>query len=426
VRYLHPSLEPILEKTYGVVLFQEQVIDIAHAVAGFTPGEADRLRRTMSHARSQEEMAEIGRLFVRKAVERGVPKETAEAIFQCLAGYASYGFNEAHAAAFADTAYRTAYLVRHHPAAFFAGILSSQPMGYYPLHTVVTDVRARGVEVRPPDVRRSARECTVEDGGAAIRLGLALISGLSRRTQERIVEARSEQPYAGVLDFLARAAPSRDEAEALALSGALDGLAEGRRRALLWALPEAYRRLEERTALPIAQAARAVAGDAAGAGGAAQALAADPPDLLPNLPEFAPEERVVHEWQYLGIPLTAHPMAFWRDRLRRRGYLSSPEVARAAAGSRVKVAGLPVRPHRPPTRSGRIVVYVSLEDEWGLVDVVILEDLYQREGGVLFGERLPPVAVEGIVERRGRGVQVVARHVAALGRSRRAAARARP
>ncbi|MBE3589226.1 MAG: DNA polymerase III subunit alpha [Firmicutes bacterium] len=433
VRYLHPALEPILRKTYGVVLFQEQVIDIAHAVAGFTPGEADRLRRTMSHARSQEEMAEIGRLFVRKAAARGVPEETAAAIFQCLAGYASYGFNEAHAAAFADTAYRTAYLVRHHPAAFFAGILSSQPMGYYPLHTVVADARARGVEVRPPDVRSSLPECTVEDGGTAIRLGLALLAGLSRRTQERIAMARAERPYAGVLDFLARAAPSRDEAEALALSGALDGLVQGRRRALLWALPEAYRRLEARAALPIEEAARAAGAAAAGTAGnaaagtavAAAAEVGDPPDLLPALPEFTPEERVVHEWRCLGFALTAHPMAFWRERLRRRGFLTSREAAQAAAGSRVRVAGLPVRPHRPPTRSGRIVVYVSLEDEFGLTDVVILEELYQREGGVLFGERLPPVAVEGVVERRGRGVQVRAERVAPLGRTRGAGAAGR-
>ncbi|MBX6351201.1 MAG: DNA polymerase III subunit alpha [Clostridia bacterium] len=407
VSYLHPDLAPILEKTYGVVLFQEQVIDIARTIAGFTPGEADRLRRTMSHARSEAEMAEIGRLFVEKAAARGVDRELAERIFRCLAGYASYGFNEAHAAAFADTAYRTAYLVRHHPAEFFAAVLSNQPMGYYPLHTVVADVRARGVEVRGPDVTRSEEGSTVEDG--AIRLGLQLVAEVSAATRKRIVAERRRAPYRGLLDFLGRARPERDEARALALSGALDAFCGGRRRALLWALPEAFRRAAEAVPLAI------VAAGGAGSG------APDPPGLLPDLPDFSPEERVAHEWAALGVPLTAHPMAFWRERLRRRGYLTTDEVARAPAGRLVRVAGLPVRPHRPPTKSGRIVVYVSLEDEFGLADVVVFEDVYQRDGAALFGERLPALAVLGVVERRGKGVQIVARRVAELGRGRRRA-----
>jgi error-prone DNA polymerase len=164
VTYPHPALRPILEKTYGVVLFQEQVIEIAMAVAGFTPGEADRLRRVMTHGRSREEMADIGRFFVAKAVAGGLEPAVAETIFSYLAGYASYGFCEAHAAAFADIAYKTAYLVKYFPAHFYAALLSQQPMGYYPPHVLCVEARRRGVALLGPDVNRSGEEFTVETG----------------------------------------------------------------------------------------------------------------------------------------------------------------------------------------------------------------------------------------------------------------------
>jgi error-prone DNA polymerase len=191
VEYLHPALKPILEKTYGVVLYQEQVIAIATAIAGFTPGESDKLRRVMTHARSRSDMQEIGEEFVRKAVGRGTCPAVAEQVFSYIRGYAGYGFCEARAAAFGDTAYRTAYLMRHHPAAFLAAILSNQPMGYYPSDTLCLEARRRGIGILPPDLNRSGRNFQVEDG--AIRVSLRQVRGMKRAALDALLLARRER-----------------------------------------------------------------------------------------------------------------------------------------------------------------------------------------------------------------------------------------
>ncbi|HLS88010.1 MAG TPA: DNA polymerase III subunit alpha, partial [Sphingobacteriaceae bacterium] len=191
ITYLHPSLEPILSKTWGVVLFQEQVIEIATAVAGFSPGEADRLRRVMSHARSRAEMEDIGRLFVAGARRRGIKEEVAREIFSYIQGYASYGFCEAHAAAFATTAYKTAYLLRHYPAEFFAALLSHQPMGYYPPNTLALEARRRGVRLLPVDINASDAPFTVEEG--AIRIGLQQVKGMPRDMLEALLAERDRR-----------------------------------------------------------------------------------------------------------------------------------------------------------------------------------------------------------------------------------------
>src|SRR5690606_24467276 len=206
ITYLHPSLEPILSKTWGVVLFQEQVIEIATAVAGFSPGEADRLRRVMSHARSRAEMEDIGRLFVAGARRRGIKEEVAREIFSYIQGYASYGFCEAHAAAFATTAYKTAYLLRHYPAEFFAALLSHQPMGYYPPNTLALEARRRGVRLLPVDINASDAPFTVEEG--AIRIGLQQVKGMPRDMLEALLAERDRRgAYQGVLAFCTRLHP---------------------------------------------------------------------------------------------------------------------------------------------------------------------------------------------------------------------------
>ncbi|MDI6823005.1 MAG: DNA polymerase III subunit alpha [Bacillota bacterium] len=466
-QYLHPALRPILEKTYGVVLFQEQVIEIATAVAGFTPGEADRLRRVMTHARSQREMEEIGRHFVEKARARGVEEEVARAIFAQIAGYASYGFCEAHAAAFADIAYRTAYLVRHHPADFFAAILTLQPMGYYPPETVVVEARRRGIPVLGPDLNRSEDRFTVEPlapwapaGGLAIRTSLRAVKGMPEKGLQAILESRRRDgPFTSLADFCRRLARPRDTGgpqaaagraweavrgaagggggrgastgdgaaarvdapgidqdviENLILCGAFDSL-HPNRRSLMWALPAVLQ--ESRAGLVPGRAggcARLVAGVApaaempgtAGGAGAGDCAVAD----------FTPLEKLAWEHDLLGFGVSGHLMGHLRPYLQKHGYRSSREVATLAEGSRVKVAGLAVRPHRPPTRSGRIVVFLSLEDEFGLVDVTVFENVYRRYGVHIFGEAVPPLAAEGIVQRRGRAVSVTARWIVPLPR----------
>jgi len=458
-QYLHPALRPILEKTYGVVLFQEQVIEIATAVAGFTPGEADRLRRVMTHARSQREMEEIGRHFVEKARARGVEEEVARAIFAQIAGYASYGFCEAHAAAFADIAYRTAYLVRHHPADFFAAILTLQPMGYYPPETVVVEARRRGIPVLGPDVNRSEDRFTVEplggpDAGAAgppggaplagellppgagsrlaIRASLRAVKGMTEKGLQAILESRRRDgPFTSLADFCRRLARppgagcapgvrgagggpvglDQDVIENLILCGAFDSL-HPNRRSLMWALPAV---LQECRAGLLPAAGGAVppsgAASAPGTGGAATVAGGDG-----SVADFTPLEKLAWEHEILGFGVSGHLMGHLRPYLKKRGYLSSREVAELPEGMRVKVAGLAVRPHRPPTRSGRIVVFLSLEDEFGLIDVVVFENVYRRYGVHIFGEAVPPLAAGGIVQRRGRAVSVTARWIVPLPR----------
>lgn len=376
VTYLHPKLKPILEKTYGVVLFQEQVIAIATAVAGFTPGEADRLRRVMSKQRSRREMQALGREFVTKAAANGVEIGTARRIFAGLRGYAGYGFCEAHAAAFAATAYRTAYLAAHHPAAYFAAILSGQPMGYYHPDTICNTARKRGVEILPPDINRSGIKFEVEEG--AIRVSLAQVRGMTRPVLDRLVRTRTEGgAFRSFDDCRERARLPADISVNLILCGAFDRL-HSNRRALLGRLREA----------PAAEGGL-FPGYRAGTGGG-------------GLPDFSPSEKRAHAFRVLGINIGPHPMALRREVLSARGYLSSARLKKEPAGRKVQTAGVVIRPHRPPTRSGRMVVFFMLEDEFGMTDVTMFEDGYRRSGWILFaGARM--VTVHGRVSRR-RGV----------------------
>jgi len=398
--YPHPALRPILEKTYGVVLFQEQVIEIATVLAGFTPGEADRLRRVMTHGRSRGEMEEIGRLFVERATQRGVSRKAAEEAFSQMAGYASYGFCEAHAAAFATTAYKTAYLARHRPAEFYAALLSAQPMGYYPPSTLCVEAWRRGVRLLPVDVNESGRDFEAVDGGRAIRASLKLVRGIGERSLERILDARRSGPFSSPEDFVRRTGVDRAPAENLALCGAFDSLCPNRREAL-WR-------------------ARAVAGGGAGGVRGEPLLARVDDGALRygtgayRVDDFSEEEKMLFEYDILGLGVKRHLMEHLRRELKDAGYVRSDELRRLRPGRAVRAAGLPVRPHRPPTRSGRTVAFLSLEDEAGLIDVTIFEDVYERCGAVIFSDPCPPLSVEGTVERRGNGTSLTARSVEAL------------
>ena len=392
ITYIHPKLRPILEKTYGVVLFQEQVIEIAREIAGFTPGEADRLRRAMSSFRSQAEMDRIGEQFVAKAIAQGCTPEQARTIFGYIAGYAGYGFCEAHAASFATIAYKTAYLLEHYPAEFYAALLAHQPMGYYPPNTLVWEAKRRGVPVRGPCVNKSGPVCMVEDDGA-IRIGLGQVRALSAATLAAILDARAERPFSSLADFCRRVAPLNiEEAEQLVLAGALDAF-NANRRALLLALPavldQSRRSREAQRHMPLQ------------------------PDIpLEDVEDFPPLERDLREYYALGLTVERHLMQHWRSRLRRRGVSSCARARRLPHGHPVTAAGLCIRPHRPPTKSGRPVVFLTLEDETGLIDVTVFEDVYLRWGADLFVS--PLLVVSGRVDRRGGALSITAERVAAL------------
>ncbi|MEW6107267.1 MAG: DNA polymerase III subunit alpha, partial [Bacillota bacterium] len=369
VTYVHPSLERILKKTYGVVLYQEQVIEIATAIAGFTPGESDRLRKVMTHYRSRAEMDEIGKEFVRKAMEHGAPREVAETVLSYIVAYAGYGFCEAHAAAFADTAYKTSYLLRHFPAEFYAAILNNQPMGFYPPNTICVEARRRGVRILPVDINRSAERFTVEDG--AIRVGLLRVRGMSEETAARIVASRGPLGYASVEDFFARVPVDRDLLENLVLCGAFDSLCPNR-RAALWKIARQLRRAERlggrsresagrkrsgsgdgrgailgvtpqprrgpndgaaaAVATTVAAAAGAGAGTGDGVGTSSEAgmqvrstQAGDGGSLrsLGDIPDFSEVDKFKYEFYILGLHPTKHPMEFYRSRLARGGVLTA-------------------------------------------------------------------------------------------------------
>jgi len=381
--YIHPKLEPILSKTYGVVLYQEQVIAIATEIAGFTPGEADRLRRVMSKFRSHQEMESIGRLFQERAAQQGIDNDTAAIIFSYIQGYAGYGFCEAHAAAFADTAYKTAYLLNHYPAQFYAALLNQQPMGYYPPNTLCLHARLRGISIQPLDIALSEALCSADE--SQLRIGFNQVKGLEQAEIDNILETRRQSPFVSVSDFVCRTSVSGGALESLVLGGAFDRLRPNR-RALLW---DCARLLKHRKSQ----------------------LHLEEAEVSSSTGDFPPLERWVREYKALGLSARGHIMEFFRDSLKQRGAVSSRQI-RQGHLSRVTTAGLVIRPHRPPTKSGRVVVFLTLEDEEGLIDITIFESVYYRCAQILFS--CPLLEIEGTVSRDGQSVSVTAQQIRAL------------
>lgn len=372
VQYPHPDLEPILKKTYGVVLFQEQVIAIASTLAGFTPGEADQLRRVMTHARSEADMADLGQLFLDKATARGIDLDMAQEVFQQMVGYASYGFNEAHAAAFAQTAYHTAYLLDRFPGPFFTGLLNAQPMGYYPIDVLVTEARRRGVEILPLAVGESQSDFEWVPSRQAIRVGFRALAGWGTAAATRLMTLPT-----GDLEAVWRhSGIDVGRLAQLVRLGAFDAWDPDRERCLgrLWSLD------------PL--------GLGTGQGsGRAWTLA----------------DRLYWEYHLLGFGQTTQLMSLWRSTLADQGYQTTHAANHAGEDSWVRTAGVLVRPHRPPTRSGRLMVFFSLLDETGLLDASMNEAGYAKYGQHLFAPRRRGVlAVAGRMRRGTLAVSSVA------------------
>ena len=409
ITYIHPALEPILAKTYGVVLYQEQVIEIATTIAGFSPGESDRLRRVMTHFRSQKEMDAIGEEFITKAVTNGVEPEVAKTIFSYIVGYAGYGFCEAHAAAFGDTAYKTSYLLEHYPAHFYAAILSNQPMGFYPPNTICLEARRRNIPILPPDINISMERFTVEEllpdntphghltsPRLAIRVSLAQIAKMDRESVQTILVQRSKEPYRSLLDFCQRTHLDKDITTNLILCGAFDQLHPNRRQ-LLWDLGK-FQELFTRQYQP-------------------SLFLRGAPELLQEsssyqVPDFSSREKFLQEYSVLGLNASTHLMAFLRPYLEHRRVADSRQLEQIPPAKNVCAAGIVIRPHRPPTKSGRPVVFLTLEDEFGMIDVTIFEDVYQKYGHIIFTE--PALIVWGKLEQRGNAKSITARRVEAL------------
>jgi error-prone DNA polymerase len=386
VCYTHPSLEPALAETLGVIVFQEQVIRVAMAAAGFTSTEADRLRRAMSRNRSQAAMTALRERFLRGAQANGVDKATAEEVFHQLAGFAGFGFCKSHAAAFALVAYQTLYLKAHFPAEFFCALLNHQPMGFYPPGVLVGDARRHGVPTLQPDVNHSQTTCTLErkDSSLAIRLGLGYVHGLGKVWQTRIVERRGDKPFQQLRDFCRRTGLPKAVVENLIRAGAMDSLGSARRD-LLWELGGLVYREE--------------------------GLDIEVPVEMVTLPALNQAERLAWEYELLGLTPDEHVMALYREVLQARGVLSSGELEQRSDGQIVCVAGLVTVRQRPPTAKGH--VFITLEDEEGLVNLVVRPRVFKRYRDAL--RNAPLLWVEGRVQREGRALSVLVHRAALLG-----------
>ncbi|MFC2015785.1 DNA polymerase III subunit alpha [Chloroflexota bacterium] len=388
VCFIHPLLEPVLAESMGVIVFQEQVIRVAMVIAGFSPVEADRLRRAMSRSRSDAAMTAIRERFLIGALANGIEEATAVEIFRQLAGFAGFGFCKSHAAAFALVAYQTLYLKVYFPAEFFCGLLNHQPLGFYPPSVLIGDARRHGVSVLRPDINHSLEACTLEGAGPStfLRLGLRYVHGLGETWQMRIVERRRDQPFQSLLGFCRRTRIPRPVVENLIRAGAMDGLGRARRD-LLWELGGLVYQEE---GLDLQVPVEAVA--------------------LPSLDQV---ERLAWEYELLGVAPGTHVMDLYRESLEVQGVLSSRQLEGQPDGRVVRVAGLAVVRQRPPTAKG--FLFITLEDEQGLANLIVRPGVYDRYRDVL--RNAPLLQVKGRLQREGDALSVLVYEAAALGRA---------
>jgi error-prone DNA polymerase len=389
--YDHPSLAEPLRDTLGAIIFQEQVLDVAMALAGFSVGEAEGLRRAMSRKRSQDAIEAYHQRFLAGALANGADPETAELVFSKINGFASFGFPKSHAAAFALLAYQSAWLRHHYPEEFLCALLNAQPMGFYPPASLVRDAQRRGVEVEPPDVNASGAKCRLERG--AVRVGLGYVKGLGEEPARSLVEERGAGgAFRSVADLAQRAPLERPALEALVASGACDSFGWPRRQ-LLWRLGLAPRTVS------------------AGAQGAERQLALplEPTSEIPELAEQTPWERMLADYRLTSLSVGLHPLELLRPHLPPE-VLTSADLHEAPHGARVAVAGLVVARQRPATASG--VVFMLVEDEHGQMNLIVPPPVYDRYRALVRGE--PLLIARGRFERVDRNRNVLVSDFASL------------
>ncbi|MDP2016076.1 error-prone DNA polymerase [Hydrogenophaga sp.] len=392
------DLRQALGRTLGVPIFQEQCMQIAVLAAGFTPGEADELRRAMAAWKRHGNLHKYEERLVKGMTARGYEREFAQSIYEQIKGFSSYGFPESHAASFALLVYVSAWIKCHHPAEFLTALLNSQPLGFYTPSQLVQDAKRHGVVVRPVDVVHSEWDCTLEVSDPlspweragvraraptmpVVRLGLRLISGLKRDAAERIAIARTSQPFTTTQDLARRAQLDQAQMKLLAAADALRSLS-GHRRQQVW--------------------------DAAALRTAPELMRDAPVDEAPlALPEAPEGEAIVWDYDSLGLTLRRHPLALLRPQLAKRRLMSAEELNDAPNGRLVRHCGIVTLRQQPETASG--VVFVSLEDETGVVQVIVWKHLRERQRTVLTQSRL--LAVHGVWQREGEAKNLIAGHL---------------
>ena len=471
VEYLHPSLEPVLRETLGVILYQEQVMNIAITVAGFTPGESDGFRRAMGTWRSSKEMEKLHRRFVdgcRSA--NGLTDEQAEELFRRVAAFASFGFAKSHAAAFARTAYESAFLKLFYPAQFTVGLINAQPMGFYPVEVLINDAKRHGVAVLPVDINASSYKTTTEwvgraaepgdDGkpgrppdslpkgagiarrpqavrssgcivptpesrrrwtpdsatGYGIRLGLALVTGIGDEHAERLDAELARGRYETLADVVARTELPEAVAERLIRVGALDSLGRPRRE-LLWQLREVMSATRGRAAGgdggrargSAAPAMRRAAGRVAGRAAGRPMDLRLPPTPAPELPALTERERLGDSYAVMSLDARRQVISLFRPALDRLGAVTNASLADRGPGP-VRIGGLVVTRQHPMTARG--TVFLALEDETGIVNVTLWPDAWARLRGVVRRHAL--LYVDGTLQREASVVNVIAREIKPL------------
>ncbi len=402
VTYPHPRLEPVLARTLGVPLFQEQLLRMAMVVAGFTGGEAEELRRAMGFKRSVRRMHAIEQRLRDGMAREGITGAAADQIVQAITSFALYGFPESHAASFALIVYASAYLKVHYPAAFYTALLNSQPMGFYHPATLVKDAQRRGVRFAPVDVQVSAWASVVQPDGA-IRLGLQTVKGLRAEAGQRIAEARAVAAegarFRSIEDLVRRTGLRQEEVRTLAELGALASFG-GDRRTALWQAERAGRP----SGPLLTEAPDEETGDAGDAPAPGVDAATSP------LAPMTLAERVRADYDGMGLTIGPHPMRLVRGPLAARGVAPASALARARARRRVRVAGAVITRQRPGTAKG--FVFLSLEDETGIANIIVTPDVFRADKRTIVDE--PYLLVEGLLQRQQGAVSVKAHHVYAL------------
>jgi error-prone DNA polymerase len=384
VTYPHPSLEPILARTLGVPLFQEQLIRMAMVAAGFSGGQAEELRRAMGFKRSVERMNVIETDLRAGMTRNGITGAAQEEIVAGVKSFALYGFPESHAASFALIAYASAYLKTHHPAAFLAALLNNWPMGFYHPSTLVTDAVRHGVGVRPIDVTRSGWRADLEDGGRAVRLGLAYAAGLREEIGRRVEETRAAAPFSSLADFAARSGANAAELATLAEIGAFAAIDGSSRREALWQV-EALGRSGPMFARTEAEGAS-------------------------PLPEMSEAERTIADYAGTNLSTGPHPISLLRAELERRGITTAAALGRVPQGRRARVAGLVVVRQRPGTAKG--FVFITVEDETGFANAIVTPQRFERHRRTIVDANA--LVIEGVVQNQQGVVSIKADRFASL------------
>jgi error-prone DNA polymerase len=394
VHYPNPEIRAALERTLGVPIFQEQVMQIAIVAAGFSAGEADALRRAMGAWKRSGGIDHFKDRLLGGMRARNYPDDFANRIFQQMLGFGEYGFPESHAASFALLVYDSAWLKHFEPVAFTCALLNSQPMGFYAPAQLVRDARAHGVEVRAVDVCVSNWDCTLErclDGQPALRLGMRLVKSLSELGAKRLVVARAEGAFPSVQELAERAALDRGDLEALAAAGAFAALS-GNRHLAFWEVAGTERTLAGKPTPGLLEL------------GVRTGPAAEGQPLLPAPTEG---ERIVADYASVGLTLGRHPLALLRERLRQKQLLSASELQCVAHGREVRTAGIVLMRQRPQTASG--VTFVTIEDETGQVNIIVWERVGREQRRALLESRL--LEVQGEWQRQDEVMHLIARRL---------------